>query len=86
MDQIILHPQCRLVLAVIYYRLPDYPSIINEFIRQEHDIVPDLPELKKFLKFWERELEGPIRAVRVSYPGLKIPRSIRIADCEYSIH
>jgi uncharacterized protein Usg len=86
MNPILIHPRCRLVLALIDFRLPDHPKIIQEFIFQKHDIVPELPELQKFLEFWEREIEGPIKQVRVSYPGLKIPRSIRIADCEYAVH
>jgi len=86
MDRILLHPQCRLVTFSIIYYLPDFPSMINEFVMQKHDLVPKLPRLYAFLEFWDNNIDGPIKLVRATYPDIKIPRSIRFADSEHSLN
>jgi len=65
--RLFLIPQMRLTTAEILYRLPDFPQLLQSFIWQELDRVPDLPGLKKFLGFWERNLEGPLHSVTVSH-------------------
>ena len=47
-----------LTTANILYRMPDHPDILQNFIWQHHDLHPHFPELKKFLDFWTRELDG----------------------------
>lgn len=56
----------RLTTAEILYHLPDYPSILQTFIWQELDVVPDFPQLIRFLNFWERSIEGKLHSVRVA--------------------
>lgn len=56
-----------LVTAHVTYRLPDYQSVLQEFIWQNYDALPDFPALSKFLRFWQTEIEGPIYAVRVGH-------------------
>ena len=56
-----------LVTAHVTYRLPDYRSVLQEFIWQNYDALPDFPALSKFLRFWQTEIEGPIYAVRVGH-------------------
>ncbi|MEX0652353.1 MAG: Usg family protein [Candidatus Paceibacterota bacterium] len=80
------HPDCRLVTFRIFYHLPDFPSLLNEFIKQELDLVPELPRIHGFLRFWEREVDGPIKTVDVMYPGIKIPRIIRVAGSLHSLN
>jgi len=60
----------RLTTAEILYHLPDHPDLLQTFIWQELDMAPRFPVLKKFLKFWERELEGRLHSVRVATVGL----------------
>lgn len=55
----------RLTTANIFYRFPDHPSLLQTYIWQELDLAPLFPELKKFLGFWEDELEGKIHSVDV---------------------
>ena len=55
----------RLITAEIIYRMPDHQIFLQSFIWQDYDIAPKFPVLTKFLKFWERELEGPIHSVRL---------------------
>ena len=48
-----------LATAEITYRLPDAHSLLQTFVWQDYDLAPKFPELRKFLDFWSRELEGP---------------------------
>ena len=41
----------RLTTAEILYRLPDHPSLLQSYVWQELDLLPDFPALKKFLDF-----------------------------------
>src|SRR3978361_1621968 len=50
----------RLTTAEILYRLPDHPAVLQSYIWQELDIAPAYPVLKRFLEFWEREIEGRV--------------------------
>ena len=46
----------RLTTAQIFYHLPDYPQLLQEFIWQQLDVAPDFPQLKKFLLVSPAEL------------------------------
>lgn len=56
----------RLATAEILYRLPDYPILLQSYIWQEYDLAPEFPKLRKFLFFWENNLDGPIVSVRLA--------------------
>lgn len=78
-----LHPQLegwRLTTAEILYRMPDHPRLLQTYVWQELDLVPDFPSLSKFLSFWERNLEGRLVQVRVAATGLVKPASFRFAE------
>ena len=49
-------------VKVIYY-LPDYDHVLQEFVFQQYDIVPEYPKLNKFIKFWRRNIEARIHSV-----------------------
>ena len=55
----------RLTTAEIIYRLPDHPGLLQSFIWQKLDVAPDFPELRRFLEFWSRNIEGKLHSVRV---------------------
>jgi uncharacterized protein Usg len=55
----------RLATAEILYHLPDHPSIIQSFVWQNFDLFPEYPKLMKFLKFWEKNLDGRLHSVTV---------------------
>ena len=55
----------RLTTAEIIYRMPDHPDLLQSFIWQKLDLAPDYPELRRFLEFWSRNLEGKLHSVRV---------------------
>jgi uncharacterized protein Usg len=55
----------RLTTAEIIYHLPDQPEVLQSFIWQKLDSAPDFPELRRFLEFWSRTIEGKLHSVRV---------------------
>jgi uncharacterized protein Usg len=75
-----------LTTANILYRLPDHPTVLQSYIWQNHDLHPHFPELRKFLEFWKRELEGALHSVIVSHCGLIKPAEFRAIGEEFSLH
>jgi uncharacterized protein Usg len=62
----------RLTTAEIIYHLPDHPDLLQSFIWQKLDLAPDFPELRRFLEFWSRNIEGKLHSVKVGqarFPG-----------------
>jgi uncharacterized protein Usg len=75
-----------LTTAQIYYRMPDHPSVVQEFIWQEYDLFPCFPVLQKFLTFWEERIEGPLHSVTVAHSRLIKPSEMRNVDGEFMLH
>ncbi len=75
-----------LTTANIFYRLPDHPKIIQSYIWQEYDLHPHFPELRKFLDFWTKSLEGPLHAVTVAHAHLIKPAEMRLVNGEFKVH
>lgn len=55
----------RLTTAEILYHMPDHPGLLQTYIWQELDLAPAFPTLRRFLRFWQRELDGKLHSVRV---------------------
>ncbi len=53
-----------LTTAELFYRMPDFRSVLNSFIWQEYDLAPDYPRLFAFIEFWQDKIEGPLHSVR----------------------
>ena len=88
----------RLTTAEILYHLPDHPALLQTYIWQDYDLAPRFPELRRFLDFWTRELDGPIHSVRLAHAalmsgmetvasalGCTSPQSLRSTYCRASI-
>ena len=75
-----------LTTANILYRLPDHPSLLQEFLWQHYDLAPDFPELFKFLDFWDREIEGPVHSVKIAHKKLVGATEWRKANGIYGLH
>ncbi len=75
----------RLTTAEILYRLPDHPDLLQTYIWQELDLAPRFPTLRRFLDFWQRELEGKLYSVRVGAGRLIGPASFA-APHELRLH
>lgn len=70
----------RLTTAQIFYHMPDYEQILQEFIWQDYDMAPKFPELKKFLSFWETKIEGKLHSVYVAKREIITSSDYRTAD------
>ena len=76
----------RLTTAEILYHLPDHPSLLQTYLWQDYDLAPHFPVLRRFLNFWERNLEGRLHSVRVGARPLVGPARLRIAEASFSLH
>lgn len=79
-------PGYRLAMAEITYRLPDYPSVLQTFIWQHDDLAPEFPVLRRFLAFWEKNLDGKLHSVRVARRDLAGAADWRHATGEFRLH
>lgn len=75
-----------LATAEITYHMPDARNLLQIYIWQDYDMAPEFPGLKKFLAFWQRELDGPIHSVRLTHAQLLRPLELRHVDHELTIH
>jgi uncharacterized protein Usg len=62
-----------LATALILYRMPDHPAILQTYIWQDYDLAPHFPELNRFLEFWRRSLDGLLHTVTVAHSELFNP-------------
>lgn len=75
-----------LTTANILYRLPDHPAFLQSYIWQEYDLAPRFPELRAFLAFWRRELDGPLHSVTVAHSHLIRPAEIHSVNGVLTLH
>ena len=76
----------RLTTAEILYRLPDHPALLQSYVWQELDLLPDFPALKKFLDFWERKIEGKLYSVKICHADVIGPADVRFAQVFGTLH
>ncbi|HEV7368613.1 Usg family protein [Arenibaculum sp.] len=76
----------RLTLAEILYHMPDHPGLLQSFIWQDMDIAPDYPILRRFLGFWQRELDGKLHSVKVASNPLITPGDLRYTGTDLLLH
>lgn len=75
-----------LTTAEITYHMPDYPNLLQHFIWQDHDALPHLPALRRFLAYWSRNLEGQLHSVKVQAASLVKPAEFRFVGNEFILH
>jgi uncharacterized protein Usg len=75
-----------LTTAVILYRLPDYPSLLQTYVWQDYDLHPRFPRLRQFLEFWSRNLDGKLFCVTVAHRRLLAPAVWQAGRGEPSVH
>jgi uncharacterized protein Usg len=66
--------------------MPDHPGLLQSFIWQEMDLAPGYPELRKFLDFWHRDLDGTVHSVRVATARLTKTPSCQIPGTYFHFH
>lgn len=64
----------------IFYYMPDYTDIIQEFVWQTDDIIPEIPRIHKFLNYWHKNIDATIAEIIVSYVNKR--GNIRVLDNE----
>ncbi|MBZ7927270.1 aspartate-semialdehyde dehydrogenase (plasmid) [Ensifer adhaerens] len=75
-----------LTTAHILYRMPDFECLLQTYIWQDYDIAPDFPEMRKFLDYWQANLEGALHSVRYSHRALIGPSEWRRVDGEFMLN
>ena len=76
----------RLTTAEILYHFPDHPALLQSYVWQEFDLAPKFPSLKKFLAFWDRELDGKIHSVKVMHAQIISAHEFKTKHGEIRIH
>ena len=75
-----------LTTANILYRRPDHPWLLQSYIWQNYDLYPDFPELRSFLGFWQKSLEGVLHSVTVAHSRLVKPAEIKTVGGIFRLH
>ena len=73
-----------LVTVEIFYWMPNYPHILQEFIIQGYDTKPDYPWVNDYLDFWKDEIEADIKYVEVF--DSPVDRQANFIDSSNLIH
>ncbi len=76
----------RLTTAEILYHMPDHPGLLQTFLWQRLDLAPSFPELRKFLDFWSRSLDGKLHSVRVAAVDGLSAGAWRPVQAEFQLH
>jgi uncharacterized protein Usg len=76
----------RLTTAEILYHFPDHPALLQSYVWQELDLAPKFPTLKKFLAFWERELDGKLHSVKVMHSEIITPHEFKLMNGPIQMH
>ncbi len=56
----------RLTTVEIFYHSFDNPEDLQSLVWQDYDVAPDYPELRRFLTYWSRHIDGVVHSVRVA--------------------
>ena len=51
------------VLLRVYYFLPDYNNLVQEFTWGTIDAIPEYPRINKFLKYWHSHIDAVIASI-----------------------
>ena len=69
-------------VQVIYF-IPDHLHIVNEFMWQTEVALPEYPRIKRFLDYWDKNIDGPIKEVYI-YDNKH--SNVRVVDRRYSMN
>jgi uncharacterized protein Usg len=75
-----------LTTAEIIYRMPDHPALLQSYFWQEYDLAPRFPELRRFLDFWSKHLDGAVHGVRVASRPLVAAAEFRVVDGQWMLN
>ena len=55
-----------IVTVDILYWMPDYENILQQFIWQTKDTIPEYPRVHKFLNFWHNNIDAVISEINIA--------------------
>ena len=55
------------VLVNVLYWMPDHHNILQEFMWECSDVVPEYPRVHKFLNYWHLNIDAVINEVRIAH-------------------
>jgi len=55
-----------LITLNVYYWLPDYENLIQQFMWQTMDVKPKYPRVHKFLNYWHNNIDAIINEVQIT--------------------
>lgn len=61
----LLRPRQLVTIDIFYFR-PDYKNLIQEFVWQTEDIIPELRRTHKFLNYWHKNIDAVVQEVLLS--------------------
>ncbi|WP_448206400.1 usg protein [Azospirillum sp. sgz302134] len=73
----------RLTTAEILYHMPDHPKLLQSYLWQDLDLAPDYPVLRRFLTFWQANLDGKLHSVKLATQKLITPGETRFVAAEF---
>ena len=53
-----------LVTLNVYYWMPDYDNILQQFVWQTMDVKPKYPRINKFLDYWHNNIEAIVSEIQ----------------------
>ncbi|MBT8152419.1 usg protein [Epibacterium ulvae] len=75
-----------LTMAEFTYHMPDYAHVLNTFVWQDYDLMPDHPRLFKFIEFWQQEIDGALHSVRFTHRRQLAPGDWRSVVGEFYLN
>ncbi len=74
-----------LVTMEVIYHMPDHPDILQSFLWQNEDIVPDYPKAKTFVEHWIENIEAKINRILLGHKQDTLPPEYLFADYEFNL-
>ena len=78
-----LNDQFRLTTILVVYRLPDYQSLLQEFLWQTLDCPPKYPRMHKFIDYWIENIEAPIHSIQIENIEIISPSNFEVISNYY---
>ena len=60
---LIIHPVKTLITLNVFYWMPDYENILQQFIWQTMDIKPKYPRIQRFMDYWHNNIDAIVNEV-----------------------
>ena len=65
MFKMIIFKRKVLVTLNVYYWMPDYENLIQQFIWQTMDVKPKYPRIHKFLDYWHNNIDAIVSEIQI---------------------